>query len=160
MHKELILYYIISQRLQRTTANRWPNSCGNWCNNSKMASTTEFLLTNVSWTTFQRPILRQTCIVKGHSEQIWARSSYRPSQLTQLVGHCTPLSWSRTRVDKHSRHIFQIKFFTFDGTFSLQIPDQSPSLQRWEASTNVFFTKIVALSTSTLNSLPQKKHRH
>jgi hypothetical protein len=103
------LRFLCFQRLQRTATNRWPSSCESWCNNSKIASTAEFFSRNTSWTTFQRPILHQTCTVKGHSKQICARSSCRPPQLTQLVGHWTPLSWSRTRVGKHPRYIRQIK---------------------------------------------------
>jgi len=48
-------------------------------------------------------------MAKGQAKKTCIRSSWSEAQLAQLVRQVTPLSSNRTRVDKHPRHIRQIR---------------------------------------------------
>lgn len=128
--------FLCFQRLQNIAASRWESVADKECNNEKIASMAEVDDANAPWVSCHKPAVEHTWTAKEHSKNTWDKSSWLESQLTHWVGNWTPLSNNRTRVGKQPRHIRQIRFLTFGGVLSFQMPVQYPSLWRWDKSTN------------------------
>jgi len=122
------LTFLCFHKLQSSAAIHCESVTDKESNKEKIASEAEGDVTIAFWISCYIPAIDQTYTAKGHSKNMWAKSSWLESQLTNWVGHLTPLSISRARVGKQPRHIRHIKFLTFGGDLSFQIPDQYP---RW-----------------------------
>jgi len=116
--------FLCFHKLHNMVAKSCFCSAGNVSTRLKMicVADTSVELTVTIWD--HKPVIRHVCTARGQAKNRCCTSSWVESQLTQFIGHCTPLSCSCILVGKTPLHILQTKFRIFGGTFSFQIPDQ------------------------------------